>query len=83
MFGFAEAPEAWMRARRMALTQRLNLAGAVVEGWLDRGEVADLVDHCRSCLHSAPCRDWVESAPSPATLPAFCANKAVIAALAP
>lgn len=83
MIGFAETPEAWSRARRMAQTRRLNLAGAVVDGWLNRRELSVLVANCNIC-HSAPlCADWLTATPTPITLPVFCGNKSLIEALAP
>ena len=83
MLGYADAPEAWGRAQRMAQARRLNLAGAVVEGWLNRSELGELVDRCRACLRGVQCSDWVTDHNPAAAIPPFCANKPLIDALTP
>lgn len=83
MLGYAEAPEAWGRAQRMAQARHLNLAGAVVDGWLNRSELGELVDRCRACLQGVQCRNWVTDHRFAAAVPMFCANKPMIEALAP
>lgn len=82
MLGYAEAPEAWGRAQRMAQARSLNLAGAVVDGWLNRSELGELVDRCRACLQGVQCRSWVADRRYAPAVPAFCANKVLIEALA-
>jgi Family of unknown function (DUF6455) len=83
MIGYAEAPHAWARAQRMAQTSGLNLAGAVVDGWLARHELGAIVACCQSCAADSACGDWLDHAQPRNAAPAFCANAAVIAGLAP
>ncbi len=83
MIGYTEAPHAWARAQRMAQTAGLNLAGAVVDGWLARRELGAIVACCRACRADAACGDWLDHAAPASPAPAFCANAAVIAGLAP
>jgi hypothetical protein len=83
MIGYAEAPHAWARAQRMAQMAGLNLAGAVVDGWLARRELGAIVDCCRACRADTACGDWLDHAQPVSRAPAFCANGAVIAGLAP
>lgn len=83
MIGYAEAPHAWARAQRMAQASGLNLAGAVVEGWLARHELAAIVACCQTCRADAACGDWLDHAQPLSRAPAFCANGPVIADLAP
>ncbi|MFM2390026.1 MAG: hypothetical protein RLZZ437_1581 [Pseudomonadota bacterium] len=83
MLGYADAPEAWGRAQRMAQARRLNLAAAVVDGWLNRSELGELVDQCRTCLKGVQCNAWVSDHRFAPAVPAFCANKPLIEALAP
>jgi hypothetical protein len=83
MIGFAEAPHAWARAQRMAQVGGLNLAGAVVDGWLARHELRAIVECCRACRVDAVCGDWLDHAQPVTGAPRFCANRAVIAGLAP
>ena len=43
MMGYVDAPRAWGYTRGMARVLGVNLTSAVVEGWLSREELADLV----------------------------------------
>ncbi len=83
MIGYAEAPHPWARAQRMAQANGLNLAGAVVEGWLTRRELGAIVACCQTCRADADCGDWLDDATPISRAPAFCANGAAIASLAP
>jgi Family of unknown function (DUF6455) len=83
MIGYAEAPHAWTRAQRMAQAGGLNLAGAVVDGWLARHELARIVACCSACPQDAACGDWLDHAVPVTRAPVFCANGPVIAGLSP
>ena len=82
MIGYVEAPRAWSLTRGMARVAGVNLTGAVIEGWLSRAELAEMVDRCQSCTASDACTGWLSHCARSATLPAFCRNKAEIEALA-
>ena len=49
MIGYPEAPKAWWLTRGMARISGVNLPRAVVEGWLQRTELEDLVARCAAC----------------------------------
>jgi hypothetical protein len=83
MIGYAEAPKAWGLTRGMGRVLGVSLTGAVVEGWLQRGELAALVDRCQACGQDADCTGWLASHVTAETLPDFCANKDGIEALVP
>jgi hypothetical protein len=83
MIGYAESPQAWARARRMAQALGVNLAGAVVDGWLARRELGQIVDCCRTCAADTACGAWLDRPDPPACTPAFCANGTALAGLAP
>ncbi len=81
MIGFAGGPRAWGLTQVMARRVGVDLPGAVVEGWLTRAEVADLVCACESCGLTPLCSDFVVASPAP-YLPDYCRNKDGIEALA-
>lgn len=81
--GYVEAPRAWALTRGMARVLGVNLPGAVVEGWLSRNELDDLVERCEACDRSGDCCMWLAVSVRSETLPAFCPNKSAIEALAP
>jgi hypothetical protein len=84
MIGYTEAPHAWGRAQRMAQRNGLNLAAAVVDGWLNRSELGEIVDACRSCKLDATCGAWLDHVNAkPIRLPTFCANAPALRALSP
>jgi hypothetical protein len=83
MMGYVEAPKAWGLTRGMARVVGTNIADAVIEGWLSRAELAELVDRCQACDRSADCTHWLARTVSAEALPAFCPNKAAIEALVP
>lgn len=58
MMGMVEAPRAWWLLHGMARTAGVDLARAVVDGWMTRGEVARLVQHCATCGQVAECAEW-------------------------
>jgi len=81
MIGYVEAPGAWGFTREMARSVGVDLAGAVVEGWLTRAELGALVQTCACCGQTSGCRDWL--ADGQRDLPGFCGNGAALAALKP
>lgn len=83
MMGYVEAPKAWGLTRGMGRVVGVNLTDAVVEGWLSRGELADLVDRCQACDRAEDCTAWLARTVTAESLPAFCPNKAGIEALVP
>ena len=83
MIGYAEAPHAWARAQRMAQVGGVNLARAVVDGWLARHELGAIVACCQGCGADAACGRWLDRALPVRRAPAFCANRATIAGLGP
>lgn len=81
MIGYPEAPKAWWLTRGMARISGVNLPRAVVEGWLQRDELEELVIRCAACGRDKDCETWlVRSGPADA-MPEFCPNKAGIEAL--
>lgn len=83
MIGYVEAPKAWGLTRGMARVLGLNLTSAVVEGWLTRTELADLVDRCQACGRAEDCTVWLARIVSSESLPGFCANKSPLESLSP
>lgn len=83
MMGYVEAPKAWGLTRGMARVLGVNLTDAVVEGWLTRGELAEMVDRCQSCDRSQDCTHWLARNVTAAELPAFCPNKGALESLVP
>lgn len=83
MMGYVEAPKAWGLTRGMSRVLGVNLTDAVVEGWLTRAELAELVDRCQACARSSDCTHWLARNVSAEALPAFCPNKAALESLSP
>jgi hypothetical protein len=82
MMGYVEAPKAWWLTHGMARAVGVSLPHAVIEGWLTRRELADMVGRCQSCGKACDCTAWLADAPAPVqTLPGFCCNKAEIESL--
>jgi len=81
MIGYPEAPKAWWLTRGMARITGVNLPRAVVEGWLLRDELEDLVTRCAACSRSGDCEVWLARSGSAQSMPDFCPNKARIEAL--
>lgn len=81
MIGFPEAPKAWWRTRGMARISGVNLPRAVVEGWLPRAELEDLIARCAVCEREAECESWLGHSGPARAVPEFCPNKARIEAL--
>jgi hypothetical protein len=82
MLGFTDAPRAWWLTRAMARLTGVSLPQAVVEGWLSRGELSQIVSRCESCAQPARCNAFMERRADEHAMPAFCPNKAAIEALA-
>lgn len=83
MIGYVEAPKAWGLTRGMARVLGLNLARAVVDGWLTRDELAELVDRCQACDRSEQCTAWLARMVQAESLPGYCANKHLLETLSP
>lgn len=83
MIGYVEAPRAWWLTHGMARAAGVNLPGAVVDGFVTRRELAELVHRCQTCGCSAQCTQWLGSARWPAALPGYCPNKAELESLVP
>lgn len=81
MIGYVEAPKAWGLTRGMGRVIGVNLTDAVVEGWLARAELAELVDRCQACGRSEDCTRWLGRHVTAEALPEFCPNKAPLEAL--
>lgn len=77
-------PRAFWQTLAMGRVTGVNLSGAVVEGWLERAELARLIDRCAACDRQDDCNRWLgQPLPWPRPVPAFCANASGLAALAP
>lgn len=81
MIGYPEAPKAWWLTRGMARISGVNLPRAVVEGWLQRDELEELITRCAACGRSELCETWLAGSGSAGAMPEFCPNKAGIEAL--
>ena len=81
MISYPEAPRAWWLTRGMAGVSGVNLPRAVVDGWLHRTELADLVQRCVACDHGAECETWLARSGKAREIPEFCPNKTGIEAL--
>ncbi|MFZ9949747.1 MAG: DUF6455 family protein [Gemmobacter sp.] len=81
VFGYSESPRAYFTAQGMARVGGVTLARAVVDGMLSRGELAQIVTRCLGCPHKGDCDAWLSS-PRSESVPAFCAIKADLDALA-
>lgn len=80
MIGYSESPLAWGLTQGMARVVGVNLPRAVLEGWLTRAELGQLVARCQSCCAGEDCTNWLAKAQRGA-LPTFCANKSEIEGL--
>lgn len=83
MIGYVGAPRAWGLTRGMARVLDIDLADAVVEGWLSRAELAGMIDRCQGCPHGDDCIAWLGRTVQAKGLPGFCENKDAIEALRP
>mgnify|MGYP001199898722 CR=1 FL=1 len=83
MIGYVEAPMAWGHTHGMARLLGVDLAGAVVDGWLQRGELAALVATCQSCGATPCCSDWLAQTGAAEVVPGFCPNGPALTALVP
>ncbi len=81
MIGWGGTTGPWVLADGMARTAGLDLPGAVLEGWLRRDELGQIVTRCAACGSTVDCAGWIGRRARDA-LPGFCANKAEIEALA-
>lgn len=83
MLGYTDAPRAWGFTRGMARTMGASLTEAVVEGWLSRAELGELVEACRTCSATQTCTEFLAKTVTVPDQPAFCPNGAALAALRP
>ena len=81
MIGYPEAPKAWWLTRGMARISGVNLARAVLDGWLQRGELESLVARCAACRAGRDCEAWLATSGQAHAMPDFCPNKPGIEAL--
>ncbi|MFM7335006.1 MAG: DUF6455 family protein [Tabrizicola sp.] len=81
MIGYPEAPRAWWLTRGMARISGVNLPRAVVEGWLQRDELEELIARCAACRQSEVCETWLVQSGAAQAMPDFCPNKPEIEAL--
>lgn len=81
MNGFFTAQGAFGLTRGMARAAGVDLSEAVVEGWLTRTELAELVDRCLSCGCGGECLAFLGRTADARDLPGFCDNKPAIEAL--
>jgi hypothetical protein len=81
MIGYPEAPKAWWLTRGMARISGVNLSRAVLEGWLQRAELEDLVTRCAACRRKPDCEAWLACSGPAQVMPEFCPNKLGIEAL--
>lgn len=81
MIGYPEAPKAWWLTRGMARISGVNLPRAVVEGWLQRAELEDLIARCAACGRGELCESWLGGSGTARAMPEFCPNKSEIEAL--
>ncbi|MCU0828374.1 MAG: DUF6455 family protein [Tabrizicola sp.] len=81
MIGYEDSPKAWWLTRGMARLSGVNLPRAVVEGWLQRDELASLVARCTACTRGAQCETWLMKSGRSNAMPDFCPNKTRIEAL--
>lgn len=82
MIGFVEAPVAYGLAQGMARAAGVALARAVVEGWITRRDLAEIVTRCQTCASADACTRWLATLRAELP-PEFCANRQDLAALAP
>jgi Family of unknown function (DUF6455) len=81
MIGYPEAPRAWWLTRGMARVSGVNLSQAVVEGWLRRSELADIIARCAACAKGETCDQWLAKSGGEHSMPGFCPNKPEIESL--
>ena len=80
MFGYTEAPRAWWMTRGMARLAGVDLPRVMVEGWLTRRELAEIVDRCATCPHAVTCGRWLASG-TERRIAGFCPNRDALEAL--
>lgn len=79
--GFFTAKGAFFLTRGMGRTVGVDLTEAVVDGWLTRPELAQMVDRCLTCDEGRECLAWLSRTREGRAVPGFCANKQAIEAL--
>ncbi|WP_431298712.1 DUF6455 family protein [Tabrizicola sp. BL-A-41-H6] len=81
MIGYPETPRAWWLTRGMARVSGVNLSQAVVEGWLRRSELAQIIERCAACTAGEACDRWLATSGQADRMPEFCPNKPEIESL--
>ena len=81
MIGYMDAPVAWGLTRGMARLSGVNLTRAVLDGWLKRSELDQIVARCEACSCTGRCTAWLAQSAEARGMPGFCPNKAAIEAL--
>lgn len=81
MIGYPDFPRAWWLTRGMARISGVNLTRAVVDGWLNREELAEIIGRCDLCTNSDACDRWLAKSGAETAIPDFCPNKSAIEAL--
>lgn len=79
MNAYPNTPLAWDRTRVMARSVGVDLVGAVVDGWLTRRDLDDLVCTCDACGQDSACQAL--SPRSEISLSALCTNQADLESL--
>lgn len=84
MIGYADAPMTWNHVRAMAQRAGFDVPRAVLDGWLTRAELGQIIAQCQKAGCTKGCMD-VLAVPCDASAapPAFCAIKEELQALAP
>lgn len=83
MIGYVEAPRAWWMAHGMARVAGVNLPRAVLDGFVERRELARMVNRCQGCIQTEACQVWLGAGARNRPLPQWCANKDAIESLSP
>lgn len=81
MTGCSDAPRAWGLTQSMAEACGVNLTGAVLDGWVSRADLTEIVEKCACCGQTEACETLVAGAEAQSADPAFCPNTQTLAAL--
>ena len=81
MMGYPEATKAWWLTRGMARVSGVNLSQAVLDGWLRRSELSQIIARCAACGKTEACEAWMAGSAAKQQMPDFCPNKPEIEAL--
>jgi len=81
MIAYPQMSRGWSSASGTGRALGVDLAKAVVDGWLTRQELSGLVQQCEQCATPAVCAIWRSDPAAATALPAACSNKTQIEAL--